>query len=611
MMLFDKSLIGTWAVKDAQSDFTSITMRMREAIPQTPTLAMEEYSFADYASFAQVFGIETSCDASFEFKANQGAVAAAFLHDTVDGIIIGKTGSGKTAVAWLIAMAEAAKGKRVIFTAPTHDLVRQFSKTLPHLLGVSPDSYAVIEQGATDRQRLSLLHDPAVQFLMMTPQQADILMRSASTQQLLFPQGEGLIIADEFHKIIGNAAGVKALQLRPEGVRVVGLTATLKEAIGEVRASDRRLQAARVFQLSSESAPKIIESREVQLDSTLQAMQRVLKEFLQQQTDNMLRLVPAGPFHNQLREALDDTIPAVGVLQELAVQMAREQRLQKFSFDAQMSMHKYRQLFQYYQSLTLFGRAELLHSLIESIQDAKKNQKKRQDERIREGKKPSQVRSATTKLMREPLGQTLFALAVDGTPMKGLLPSAPVFPKTQELIEMFAHMPQDLHPKQSVLMKIIQDLTRASLDRGVLIYCERTFTARLLAATLTHRFAYESLRADYLIGTPATKADRMQREHALLGFRGVEEHHGVTVPRVHILVGTTTLVHGVDTDADCMIAYNSPASSTNFEQLIGRVGRRERIGTIYFLVTAGSADAIRFLAGSRRVASQERKAARS
>jgi ERCC4-related helicase len=611
MMLFNKSLIGAWAPRSHQSDLTDMMMRFREVIPSAAKLPLEDYHFSDYPSFAQAFGIAAHPDASFAFKANQGSVAAAFLHDTVDGIVIGKTGSGKTAVAWLIAMAAAAKGQRVIFTAPTHDLVRQFVKTLPGLLGVSPNAYAVLEQGATDRQRLSLLQDSAVQFLMMTPQQADILMSSASTQQLLFPRGEGLIIADEFHKLIGKAPGVMALKMRPTGVRVVGLTATLKEAIGEVRSSDRRLAYARVFHLASDSSPKIIESREVQLDSSLQGMEQQLKLLLQQYGERIVRLVPDGNFHDELQKELDQNIPSVGVLQKLSEKMHAQQSEHQFTFEARMYMHKYQQLFQYYQSLTLFGRGELLHSLVESIQDARKSLKKRQDELMREGKDPSRARSATLELMQEPVSTTLFAMAVHGTPLQGLQPSAPLLPKTQELIDVFSCMSEDLHPKQAALMKIIRDLPQSSRERGVLIYCERTFTARLLAATLTRRLSHEALRADYLIGTSGTKAAKQQREHALLGFRGVQEHDGKPVSRVHILVGTTTLVHGVDTDADCMIVYNSPASSTDFEQLIGRVGRRERIGTIYFLVTSGSADAIRYLAGSRRRASQEKKAARS
>ena len=174
-----------------------------------------ELNLADYETFAQDFGFETTPD--------QASAIAAVTHDLIapqpmDRLVCGDVGFGKTEVALRAAFIAAMGGKQVVILAPTTLLAEQHFQTFSDRFSRWPIKIAEISRFVTGKQTNAVLEGLANGTI-------DIVI---GTHKLLSPQIKfdrlGLVIIDEEHRF-GVRQKEMMKNLRAE-VDILTLTAT-------------------------------------------------------------------------------------------------------------------------------------------------------------------------------------------------------------------------------------------------------------------------------------------------------------------------------------------------------------------------------------------------
>lgn len=174
-----------------------------------------ELNLADYETFAQDFGFETTAD--------QASAIAAVTHDLIskqpmDRLVCGDVGFGKTEVALRAAFIAAMGGKQVVILTPTTLLAEQHFQTFTDRFSRWPIKIAEVSRFVTGKQTTLVLEGLANGTI-------DIVI---GTHKLLSPQIKfdrlGLVIIDEEHRF-GVRQKEMMKNLRAE-VDILTLTAT-------------------------------------------------------------------------------------------------------------------------------------------------------------------------------------------------------------------------------------------------------------------------------------------------------------------------------------------------------------------------------------------------
>ncbi|MGL4766864.1 MAG: transcription-repair coupling factor [Formosimonas sp.] len=174
-----------------------------------------ELNLADYETFAQDFGFETTAD--------QASAIAAVTHDLIakqpmDRLVCGDVGFGKTEVALRAAFIAAMGGKQVVLLAPTTLLAEQHYQTFCDRFSRWPVKIAEVSRFVTGKQTTAVLEG-------LANGTVDIVI---GTHKLLSPQIKferlGLVIVDEEHRF-GVRQKEMMKNLRAE-VDILTLTAT-------------------------------------------------------------------------------------------------------------------------------------------------------------------------------------------------------------------------------------------------------------------------------------------------------------------------------------------------------------------------------------------------
>ena len=174
-----------------------------------------ELNLADYETFAQDFGFETTPD--------QASAIAAVTHDLIskqpmDRLVCGDVGFGKTEVALRAAFIAAMGGKQVVILAPTTLLAEQHFQTFSDRFSRWPIKIAEVSRFVTGKQTTQVLKG-------LADGTVDIVI---GTHKLLAPsirfERLGLVIIDEEHRF-GVRQKEMMKNLRAE-VDILTLTAT-------------------------------------------------------------------------------------------------------------------------------------------------------------------------------------------------------------------------------------------------------------------------------------------------------------------------------------------------------------------------------------------------
>lgn len=462
-----------------------------------------------------------------------------FLQDDGDWLCSGQTGAGKTLAALLVAIAYNAP--RVLWLATTHELVKQPLEKEIIKLGIDPNNCALIKRNGE-------IPDLKTRFLFMTPQQA---LRNMCK---IFPNKKGLIICDELDKFVGNSPGANVIRLRPEGVRVLGLSATPDPDINE-RVGIKTIRQA---DLPSEGG-----FREYKFITVKLSNERI-KDLLQEMMDQEIKIIKSSllkSLREEVEKELEGKIPAVS---DLLIISRRIDNVKDLPFESRMALRRYERLYHYLVGYMQLGDAELMQSI-------KKARKGAEKKREAFNKNPSKkvFRNATFEVENKSEFKKLLKIL-------GSL--------EEDLESKLIEKSDPIHPKETQLLSLLRENKVLLETGGCIIYVSRVSTAKILS----QRLQRDGFSAGYIVGEQ-TKRQLADRQKTIDGFRKGE---------INILVGTETVLRGIDSGAKLVIAFDMPREPRDFIQLAGRI---REYGLVVSLITEGSPDQHRSVNAKRRL----------
>jgi single-stranded-DNA-specific exonuclease len=129
-----------------------------------------------------------------------------FFERNENQILQAPTGSGKTEIALMIASHYLKKGGRVVFVAPTIDIVNQTATRALHMLGENSRNFCA--KGMSPAKRQLLYQDNTSGFFVGTPH---VFVNDLQAGHFSFGKND-LLIIDEAHHTTGNYPSVTLLE---------------------------------------------------------------------------------------------------------------------------------------------------------------------------------------------------------------------------------------------------------------------------------------------------------------------------------------------------------------------------------------------------------------
>jgi ERCC4-related helicase len=513
----------------------------------------------------------------FDFQANQ--------------ILQAPTGSGKTEIAFMIASHYLNKGSRVIFTAPTNEIVNQTAERAERILEGRPVNFGAKQMSPQKRARS--YHEQPVGFFVGTPH---VFSNDIESSKLLF-QADDLLIIDEAHHTTGKYPSVALVEAaRAAGARVLLISATpaqtkpqgswkslslLKEKAGvdyifplNVASHDVTVRPKHIpLTPRIERAVKhlnnyglLLRTRLLNdcnhygLASTKEALQKLLREPTEEDTFQF-------PSAKQIRDIRTGMTHPKSLLSSNLRQLEELSRL--------TSVLTHRGIFGFL-SHCLEGRARALYP----------TEYARSNGRVRAFQPPKFIKELyTSKSLRDAyncvaLTESVYNLWDAETFRRfGEMPASFFDKQTSQrnrlrnrneflvrckkrLMNHLVSLDYCDHPKEKYVLSEIRWYKKKTF-----ISVQEREHAIFLAARINHYLGPKGIQAVCLTGSPQggkLGITKKERETSLTDFG---------TGSASVLIGTSASNEGVDIDADRGYCWNFDASATKAKQKEGRVGR--------------------------------------
>lgn len=564
---------------------------------EDPFVEIKPQSFWNEAwdEFKRDFGL--AFDSShITYRPAQVEFVRFFFERNENQILQAPTGSGKTEIALMIASHYLKKGGRVVFVAPTIDIVNQTATRAHKMLGVNAHNFCA--KGISPTKRQLLYKDDSSGLYVSTPH---VIVNDLQAGHFSFREND-LLIVDEAHHTTGKYPSVSLLESAIKAnTRALLVSATPVQAAQLSRWSELvKLKSiagvnylfplnvpphnVKVRSKHLEYTPTIQKSAEQLLIQAVRVRQQILNvcnEYGLKETKDSIKQIfqpiekleaPTLPSSFQIRE-----------IRRIAQTFSGGSKYQLISL-----LRQAEELSGLYHTLTVQGISGFLRKCLEGRMEILfPTQSARGSNRS--------IRFAPPKYM-----QSLYT----ATPIKSAFHIAAPAPVIQELwnrsvLESIGELPvefrdpnitsnrrRSLHADFNCRVKerLIDSLVPLDfIDHRKEQYLlselqwhqQKTFVsvserehAIFLARRISHRLASIATKAVCLTGAP-TKG--------VLGIstrERVENLQRFNSGEATVLVGTSASNEGVDIEATYGYAYQFDSSATKAKQKEGRVGRR-------------------------------------